>query len=102
MLTGDQQDNVLKAFKVEAEAAAKIALAAVAGQQPPADLVKDTIDNGAMQVPTAKLEATLINLEEGKDPGDAVQKAVDLGMFTWAQICTGPAAETETCKTRNK
>jgi D-xylose transport system substrate-binding protein len=55
-----------------------------------------------MQVPTAKLEATLINLEEGKDPGDAVQKAVDLGMFTWAQICTGPAAETATCKTKNK
>lgn len=102
MLTGDQQDNVLKAFSVEAEAAAKIALAAVAGQQPPADLVKDTIDNGAMQVPTAKLESTLIHLEDGKDPGDAVQKAVDLGIFTWAQICTGPAAGTPTCKTRNK
>jgi D-xylose transport system substrate-binding protein len=102
MLTGDQQDNVLKAFSVEAEAAAKIAVAAIDGQQPPADLVKDTIDNGAMQVPTAKLDATLIHLEEGKDPGDAVQQAVDLGMFTWAQICTGPAADTETCKTRNK
>lgn len=102
MLTGDQQDNVLKAFSVEAEAAAKIAIAAIAGQQPPADLVKDTIDNGAMQVPTAKLDATLIHLEEGKDPGDAVQQAVDLGMFTWAQICTGAAAQTETCKTRNK
>jgi D-xylose transport system substrate-binding protein len=102
MLTGDQQDNVLKPFKVEAEAAAKIAIAAISGQQPPADLVKDTIDNGAMEVPTAKLDATLIHLEEGKDPGDAVQKAVDLGMFTWKQICTGPAAGTETCKTRNK
>jgi len=102
MLTGDQQDDVLKAFKVEAEGAAKITLAAVAGQQPPTDLVKDTIDNGSMQVPTAKLESTLINLEEGKDPGEAVQKAVDLGIFTWAQICTGPAAETATCKTKNK
>jgi len=102
MLTGDQQDDVLKAFSVEAEAAAKIALAAAGGQQPPADLVKDTIDNGAMQVPTAKLESTHIHLEEGKDPGDAVQKAVDLGMFTWAQICEGPAASTQTCKTRNK
>ncbi|MEV6923791.1 substrate-binding domain-containing protein [Dactylosporangium sp. NPDC051485] len=102
MLTGDQQDNVLKAFKVEAEAAAKITIAAIGGQQPPADLVKDTIDNGAMKVPTAKLDATLIHLEEGKDPGDAVQQAVDLGMFTWQQICTGPAAETATCKTKNK
>jgi D-xylose transport system substrate-binding protein len=102
MLTGDQQDNVLKAFKVEAEAAAKISIAAIGGQKPPADLVKDTIDNGAMAVPTAKLDATLIHLEDGKDPGDAVQQAVDLGMFTWAQICTGPAADTQTCKTRNK
>ena len=102
MLTGDQQDDVLKAFSVEAEGAAKITIAAVSGQQPPADLVKDTIDNGAMQVPTAKLESTLIHLEDGKDPGDAVQKAVDLGIFTWAQICTGPAAETATCKTKNK
>jgi D-xylose transport system substrate-binding protein len=102
MLTGDQQDDVLKAFKVEAEAAAKITLAAVAGQQPPADLVKDTIDNGAGQIPTAKLDSTLITLEEGKDPGDAVQKAVDLGIFTWAEICTGPAADTATCKTKNK
>jgi len=100
MLTGDQQDDVLKAFKVEADAAAKITLAAINGQQPPADLVKDTIDNGSMQVPTAKLDATLIHLEEGKDPGDAVQQAVDLGMFTWEQICTGPAAETATCKAK--
>jgi D-xylose transport system substrate-binding protein len=102
MLTGDQQDNVLKPFKLEAEAAAKIAIAAIGGGRPPADLVKDTIDNGAMKVPTAKLDATLIHLEDGKDPGDAVQQAVDLGMFTWRQICTGPAAGTETCKTRNK
>ena len=35
MLTGDQQDDVLKAFKVEADAAAKITLAAINGQQPP-------------------------------------------------------------------
>jgi D-xylose transport system substrate-binding protein len=100
MLTGDQQDDVLKAFKVEAEAAAKITLAAINGEQPPADLVKDTIDNGSMQVPTAKLDATLIHLEEGKDPGVAVQQAVDLGMFTWEEICTGPAAETPTCKAK--
>lgn len=100
MLTGDQEDNVLKAFKLEAEAAAKITLAAINGEAPPADLVKDTIDNGAMAVPTAKLGAIHIHLEEGKDPGDVVQQAVDLEMFTWEQICTGPAAETETCKTR--
>ena len=98
MLTGDQQDNVLKAFSVEAEAAAKITLAAINGEEPPADLVKDVVDNGGAKVPTAKLASEHIHLEEGKDPGEAVQKAVDLGMFTWAQICTGPAKGTATCK----
>ena len=43
-----------------------------------------------------------IGKRQGKDPGEAVQKAVDLGIFTWAQICTGPAAETATCKTKLK
>jgi D-xylose transport system substrate-binding protein len=98
MLTGDQQDDVLKAFSVEAEAAAKIAVAAMKGEKPPADLVKDTTDNGGSQVPTAKLPSTLIHLEKGQDPGVAVQKAVDLGIFTWKQICTGPAKDTSTCK----
>lgn len=98
MLTGDQQDNVLKAFSVEAEAAAKITLAAINGEEPPADLVKDVVDNGGAEVPTAKLGSTHIHLEEGKDPGDVVQEAVDLGIFTWEQICAGPAKDTDTCK----
>lgn len=98
MLTGDQQDDVLKAFSVEAEAAAKITLAAINGEEPPADLVKDTVNNGGADVPTAKLGSTHIHLEKGQDPGVPVQKAVDLGIFTWAQICTGPAKDTDTCK----
>ena len=90
---------MLKAFSVEAEAAAKIALAAINGEDPPSDLVKDTVNNGTDDIPTAKLDTTLIHLEEGKDPGDVVQQAVDLGIFTWEQICDGgPAADTPTCK----
>lgn len=99
MLTGQQQDDVLKAFSVEAEAAAKIALAAINGEDPPSDLVQDTVNNGTNDIPTAKLDTTLIHLEEGKDPGDVVQEAVDLGIFSWEQICDGgPAADTPTCK----
>jgi ABC-type xylose transport system substrate-binding protein len=98
MLTGDQQDNVLKAFSVEAEAAAKIALAAINDEDPPSDLVKDVVNNGGADVPTANLPSTLIHLEDGKDPGDVVQQAVDLGIFTWEEICTGPAADTPTCQ----
>lgn len=98
MLTGDQEDNVLKAFSVEAEAAAKITLAAMNGEEPPADLVKDVVDNGGAKVPTAKLGSTHIHLEKGQDPGVPVQEAVDLGIFTWEQICAGPAKDTATCK----
>jgi hypothetical protein len=100
MLTGDQQDDVLKAFSVEAAAAAKITLAAIQKQQPPSDLVKDSVNNGAVAVPTANLPSTYIHLEKGVDPGTVVQKAVDLGIFTWTQICTGPAASTATCKAK--
>jgi|SRR5690348_4499421 D-xylose transport system substrate-binding protein len=99
MLTGQQQDNVLKPFSVEATAAAKLAVAAIKGEQPPADLIKTTSDvGGGFKVPTALLDETFIHLEKGQDPGVAVQKAVDYGMFTWAQICTGPAKGTPTCK----
>ncbi|WP_148046109.1 substrate-binding domain-containing protein [Nocardioides marmoriginsengisoli] len=101
MLTGDQQDAVLKPFSVEAEAAAKIALAAINGEDPPSDLVQDSVNNGTNDIPTAKLDTTLIHLEEGKDPGEIVQQAVDLGIFTWKQICDGgPAADTPTCKAK--
>jgi len=101
MLTGDQEDTVLKAFSVEAEAAAKITLAAINGEDPPSDLVKDEVNNGTDDIPTAKLDTTLIHLEDGKDPGEIVQKAVDLGIFTWEQICDGgPAASTPTCKAK--
>ncbi|MDX6268086.1 MAG: D-xylose transport system substrate-binding protein, partial [Frankiales bacterium] len=85
------------AFSVEADAAARITLAAINKQQPPSDLVKDSVNNGSVAVPTAKLPSTLIHLEKGVDPGTAVQKAVDLGIFTWKQICTGVAASTATC-----
>ncbi|QIG44863.1 substrate-binding domain-containing protein [Nocardioides anomalus] len=99
MLTGEQQDDVLKAFSVEAEAAAKITVAAINGDDPPSDLVADTVNNGSDDIPTAKLDTTLIHLEEGKDPGEVVQQAVDLGIFTWEQICDGgPAADTPTCQ----
>lgn len=100
MLTGDQQDDVLKAFSVEADAAAQITQAALKGDPPPPALVKDTVNNGTDDIPTANLPSTLIHLEDGVDPGKAVQQAVDLGIFTWKEICAGPAASTPTCKAK--
>jgi D-xylose transport system substrate-binding protein len=101
MLTGQLQDDVLKPFSDEATAAAKLAVAAMSGKQPGA-LATKTIDNGGgFKIPTAYLGETYIHLTKGQDPGVVVQKIVDLGFFTWAQICTGPAKDTATCKQKN-
>ncbi len=101
MLTGQLQDNVLKPFSDEATAAAKLAIAAIKGQQPTA-LATKTIDNGGgFKIPTAYLSETYIHLTKGQDPGIVVQKIVDLGFFTWAEICTGPAKDTATCKQKH-
>jgi len=101
LLTGDQQDDVIKAFPVEAKAAAQLAYAAVQGKTPPTDLVNTTVNNGANDVPTALLKVEYIHLTPGGDAGTLVQKAVDYGMFTWKDICTGVAASTATCKAKN-
>lgn len=100
MLTGQQQDNVFKSFPKEAEAAAQLTYAALRGEAPPKPPVTTTINNGAMDVPTALLNVDYIHLEEGKDVADIIQPVVDAGIFTWEQICTGPAAGTETCKAK--
>lgn len=101
MLTGDQEDDVLKPFSVEAQGAAELTVAAINGKQPPANLITTKVNNGSADIPTALLPTTYIHLEKGVDPGSIVQKAVDFGMFTWKQICTGPAAGTATCKEKN-
>jgi D-xylose transport system substrate-binding protein len=101
LLTGDQQDDVIKAFPTEAKAAAQLAYAAVQGKTPPTDLVNTSINNGTNDVPTALLKVEYIHLTPGGDPAPLVQKAVDYGMFTWKDICTGVAAGTATCKVKN-
>lgn len=101
MLTGQQQDEVLKPFSDEATAAAKLAIAAMKGDKP-GSLASKTIDNGGgFKIPTAYLSETYIHLTKGQDPGLVVQKIVDLGFFTWSEICTGPAKDTATCKQKH-
>lgn len=100
MITGQQEDNVFKSFPKEAEAAAQLTYAALRGEAPPEPPISTTINNGAMDVPTALLNVEYIHLEEGVDVASIIQPVVDAGIFTWEQICTGPAAETDTCKTK--
>jgi D-xylose transport system substrate-binding protein len=91
MLTGWQEDNILKPYQKEADAAAQLVVAAVSGAKPPAGLVNGVFANGNGDVPTANLD-----VEHISSP-DEVQKAVDYGMFTWKQICKGVAAKTKQC-----
>jgi D-xylose transport system substrate-binding protein len=98
LLTEEQQDEVYKPYPVEAKAAAELALAAANGEEPPAGLINAQVDNGAATIPTYEIPTIYGHLETGVDPEALAQKAVDYGMFTWKEVCTGEAAATEACK----
>ncbi len=98
LLLEEQQDEVYKPYPVEAKAAAELALAAVKGEEPPASLINAQVNNGADTIPTYEIPTIYGHLEEGVDPAALVQKAVDYGMFTWEEVCTGEAAQTKGCK----
>jgi D-xylose transport system substrate-binding protein len=82
ILTGEQYMTVYKAIKSEAEAAAELAVALVRGEDPPADLVNDEIDNGQKQVPSVLLEPVAVTRDNVQDT------VVEDGFWTVDQICT--------------
>jgi D-xylose transport system substrate-binding protein len=98
LLLEEQQDEVYKPYPLEAKAAAELALAAVKGEEPPANLINAHVDNGAETISTDEILPVYGHLEEGVDPAGLVKKAVDYGMFTWEEVCTGEAAQTTGCK----
>lgn len=91
MLTGDLVDNIAKPFAVEAEAAVQLVIAAITGDDPPDGLVNETFANGFGDIPTASLAVTHFLVD------DIQAVVVDGGIFTWEEICTGPAVGTATC-----
>jgi len=91
MLLGYQVDNIAKPYSVEARAAVELTIAAISGQDPPEGLVNETFDNGYGEIPTASLAVTHFLVD------DIQSVVVDGGIFTWEQICEGPAADTDTC-----
>lgn len=97
LLTEDQQDEVYKPYPELAQAAAELTVAALNGEEPPASLINTELNNGVEDVPTAEIETQYGHLGEGT-PASLVQKAVDWGMFTWEEVCTGEAAKTKACK----
>ena len=91
MLTGYQVDNIAKPYSVEADAAVQLVIAAISGAEPPAGLINEDFDNGFGAIPTASLDVTHFLV-------DGIQESVvDEGIFSWEDICTGPAEGNATC-----
>ena len=86
ILAGEQFMTVYKAIIPEAEAAAEIAVALVQGKEPPASLVKDTIDNGQEEVPSVLLTPVAVTKDEINDT------VIKDGFWKASEICTGEYA----------
>lgn len=89
IIQGFQDNTVFKDLRLEAEAAAKIVSAIIAGDEVPEDLINGTVDNGAMEVPASFLPVENLTI-------DNLQEVVDAGAWTWEEICQGIEA-TEIC-----
>jgi ABC-type xylose transport system substrate-binding protein len=100
LIEGKQMDDVIKPFLYEAEAAAKLAYAAVRGEKPPTSLITATVNDGKDEVPTAFLNEKYITLSDnvGKLINEYVVKT---GTDTWSAICTGAVASSKICKQYN-
>ena len=98
VLTGNQQDDVIKPFLYEADAAAKLAVAAVEGKAPPAGMITGKVDSGNHNmVPTDFLNEAYVTA--GAHAAAEINKyVVQTKTFTWAQICIGPVKSTAACK----
>lgn len=86
ILIGDQFMTVYKAIKPEAEAAAEIAVALAQGEEPPASLVKDKVDNGMEEVPSVLLTPVAVTKENIADT------VIKDGFWKASEVCTGKYA----------
>ena len=86
---GYQAGTIFKSFKVEAKTAAELTVAAIEHKQLPD--INGVYNNGYAKVPTALLTPTYVTTKN-------ISAVVSAGIWTWKQICTGPAATTAVCK----
>jgi D-xylose transport system substrate-binding protein len=84
ILTGEQLMTVYQPIIDIAETAAELAVPIAQGEEPPADLATEKVDNGAKQVPSVLLETVAIQEDNIEDP------LVKEGFLDVADICTGP------------
>jgi D-xylose transport system substrate-binding protein len=82
ILTGEQLMTVYQPIKEIAETSADLAVPLAQGEEPPADLAPEEVDNGAEQVPSALLDTIAID-------SDNVDVLIDDGFLDLGEICTG-------------
>jgi len=83
ILTGEQLMTVYQPIIQIAETAAELAVPIAQGEEPPADLASEKVDNGAKQVPSSLLDTIAVN----KDNIDST--VVKEGFLDVGDICTG-------------
>jgi D-xylose transport system substrate-binding protein len=84
ILTGEQLMTVYQPIIDIAETSAELAVPIAQGEEPPADLAKQKVDNGAKQVPSVLLDTIAIV------PDNIESTVVKEGFLEAADICTGP------------
>ena len=84
ILIGEQYSTIYLAIKQQAETSAQLAVSAANGEDPPAGLVEDEVDNGAKQVPSVLLSPIAVTKDNIADT------VIKDGFLTTAEICTGP------------
>jgi D-xylose transport system substrate-binding protein len=89
---GYQAGTIFKSFVTEASIGAQMAVAAIEHKSPLPG-VNGTYNNGYANIPTALLTPTYVN-------ASTLGNVVTAGIYTWSQICSGPAAGTSVCKSQ--
>ena len=87
---GYQAGTIFKSFVVEAKIAAEMTVAAIEHKSKLPG-VNSTYNNGYANIPTALLKPAYVTRS-------TLGNVVSAGIYTWKQICSGPAAGTAVCK----
>ena len=87
ILAGEQLMTVYQPIIEIAETSAELAVPIAQGEEPPANLAKDKVDNGAKQVPSVLLDTIAIL------PDNIDSTVVKDGFLDVGEICTGKYAQ---------
>jgi D-xylose transport system substrate-binding protein len=90
IVQGWQDNTIFKDLRVMADAAADMAVAILAGDPLPGDLINGTVDNQFMEVPAAFLPVDSITR-------DIVGNVVEAGVWSWEEVCQG-AEDSDICQ----